>query len=110
MIFTVNTGVSVGAETPVRFRSAEAFDVNALNIPIGTQDGKVIIADGCVKGDVNGDGMIKSNDAILALRISAGLITPTAQQLCSADMNDDNMVESRDAMLILRKSAGLLAP
>jgi WD40 repeat protein len=64
----------------------------------------------CVKGDVNGDGSIKSNDAILALRISAGLMTPTSEQQCSADMNEDGNVKANDAILILRKVAGLGAP
>jgi hypothetical protein len=63
-----------------------------------------------VKGDVNGDGNIRSNDAILALRISAGLMTPTDQQIWAADMNSDGNVRANDAILILRKSAGLAAP
>jgi len=64
----------------------------------------------CVKGDVNGDGKIQANDAILALRISAGLMTPTPQQSCAADMNEDGEVMANDAILILRKVAGLAAP
>jgi parallel beta-helix repeat protein len=64
----------------------------------------------CVKGDVNSDGDVKSNDAILILRISAGLMTPTPQQQCAADMNDDGKVGANDAILILRKVAGLEAP
>jgi len=63
-----------------------------------------------IKGDVNGDGNIKSNDAILTLRISAGLMTPTDQQIWAADMNSDGSVRANDAILILRKSAGLGAP
>jgi hypothetical protein len=71
---------------------------------------KLTIPISCLKGDVNGDGSIKSNDAILALRISAGLITPTVEQICSADMNNDGSVKANDAILILRKVAGLEAP
>jgi len=63
-----------------------------------------------LKGDVNGDGRIRSNDAILALRIVAGLITPTEEQKRAADMNGDGVVRSDDAILILRKAAGLVAP
>jgi sugar lactone lactonase YvrE len=62
------------------------------------------------KGDVNGDGKVKSNDAILALRISAGLMEPTSEQRYAADMNGDGNIRSNDAILILRKVAGLLAP
>ncbi|MBD3184031.1 T9SS type A sorting domain-containing protein [Candidatus Poribacteria bacterium] len=108
--FTISAGASVGTETPVTFQSAEAYNAEALNLNITTQNGKVKIEQLCVKGDVNGDGYVRSNDAILALRISAGLLTPTAQQLCAADMNDDGNVRSNDCILILRKSAGLAAP
>lgn len=62
------------------------------------------------KADVNGDGKVRSNDAIMALRISAGLLEPTDEQLWAADMNDDGQVRSNDAILILRKAAGLAAP
>lgn len=64
----------------------------------------------CVKGDVNGDGEIRANDAILALRISAELLIPDARQFCAADMNDDGNVRANDAIAILRKVAGLGAP
>lgn len=61
-------------------------------------------------GDVNGDGRVRSNDAILVLRISVGLIEPTEYQKLAADMNGDGMIRANDAILILRKSAGLAAP
>jgi hypothetical protein len=63
-----------------------------------------------IKGDVNGDGQVRSNDAILTLRISARLIEPSEDQRWAADINDDGAVRSNDAILILRKSAGLAAP
>jgi len=110
MTFAISANATVGTETPVKFGDAEAFNVDAANIPVTTQDGKVKIAAQCMKGDVSNDGKIKSNDAILALRIAAELIDPTAQQFCAADMNSDNKVKSNDAILILRTSAGLLAP
>ncbi len=57
----------------------------------------------CVKGDVNGDGKIMANDAILVLRISAQLMEPTPQQFCAADMNDNGKIQANDAILILNK-------
>jgi hypothetical protein len=63
-----------------------------------------------IKGDVNGDGKIRSNDAILALRMASGLIEPDDDQKLAADMNDDGKVRSNDAILILRIAAGLAAP
>ena len=78
--------------------SVEGFDHLAF------QDGQVII---CIRGDVNDDSNIRSNDAILALRIAAGLTTPTPQQECAADINRDGKIRANDAIIILRKAAGL---
>jgi len=61
-------------------------------------------------GDVNNDGKIRSNDAILTLRIAAELMTPTEKQKLAADMNGDGKVRSNDAILVLREAAGLAAP
>lgn len=64
----------------------------------------------CVKGDVNGDGKIMANDAILVLRISAQLMEPTDQQFCAADMNNNGKIQANDAILILNKIVGAGAP
>jgi hypothetical protein len=63
-----------------------------------------------IRGDINNDGQIRSNDAILALRISAALLEPSAYQKWSADMNNDGNIRANDSILILRASAGLGAP
>ena len=63
-----------------------------------------------IKGDVNNDGEVHSDDAILTLRIAVGLTTPTDYQKWAADMNDDGVVRSNDAILVLRKVAGLDVP
>jgi hypothetical protein len=72
----------------------------------GTWTASYLGAD-CVEGDVNGDGEIRSNDAMLVLQIAAGLMEPTAYQECAADVNGDSKVRSNDAMIILRTAAGL---
>jgi hypothetical protein len=94
-----------------------AFVDPKLNPVLVNSNSKEIVADllggtitqppACVKGDVNNNGSIQSNDAILALRISAELLIPDAQQLCAADMNNDGIVRSNDAIAILRKVAEL---
>ena len=63
-----------------------------------------------IKGDVNGDGKFSSSDAILILRIIAGLMIPTDSQRLAADVNGDGEIGSNDAILILRIVAGLAAP
>jgi hypothetical protein len=63
-----------------------------------------------IRGDVSEDGFVRSNDAILTLRIATALITPSDYQKWAGDMNDDGSIKSNDAILILRASAGLAAP
>ena len=58
-------------------------------------------------GDIDGDGVVNTRDAILALRIAAGLVTPSEQQKRSADMNGDGEIRANDAISILRRAAGL---
>ena len=69
------------------------------DLPVDGTDGKVSI---CTMGDVNGDGGIGSDDAMLALGISVGTQESTLEQKCAADMNGDGKISSVDALLILR--------
>ena len=58
-------------------------------------------------GDVNFDGIIRAGDARLALRIAAGIDTPTTEEFIAADVNVDGKVKAGDARLILRVAAGI---
>ncbi len=60
-----------------------------------------------VQGDIDGSGEINSQDALLVLRASLGIVELTPEQAAVADMNDDGVVDSRDALIILRMSLGL---
>lgn len=59
-------------------------------------------------GDVNNDGDIDVNDALVVLKIAASLITPTEEQRKAADVSGDGKVDSGDALLILKYAAGLI--
>lgn len=61
----------------------------------------------CRLGDVNFDGKITAADARLALRISAKLDTPTAEQFVAANVIVDGKITAADARLILRVAAKL---
>jgi len=63
-----------------------------------------------MRGDVNNSGQVRSDDAILTLRIVVGLLEPTEYQEWAADVNEDGEIKSNDAILILREAAGLAAP
>ena len=60
-----------------------------------------------VKGDINGDGEIKSNDALEVLKQSAKIVENKGIILKAMDTNKDGIVNSADALLILKSSVGL---
>jgi formylglycine-generating enzyme required for sulfatase activity/sugar lactone lactonase YvrE len=107
---TIDTDAVAGTETTLSFDEAEIYDELGQVIPVTLEEGVVRIVEPGIKGDVNNDGQVRSNDAIYALRIAAGLITPTDYQQWAADMDDDGEVRSNDAIRILRIAAGLAAP
>lgn len=59
------------------------------------------------KGDVNTDGNVAADDALLVLKHAAKLITLTEEQLVIADMNNDVLVDAQDALMILQRAAGI---
>ena len=73
---------------------------------------KYIITDETVKeytlGDINGDGLIDYNDAVLALQSDSGLIALEGNQKIAADVNKDNLINYNDAVQILKYDAGLI--
>lgn len=69
-----------------------------------------------VLGDLNGDELVDVRDALVALQVAAGLVTPTARQRHNGDVAPpgdaefvpgDNRVTVQDAIRILRYAAGL---
>ena len=103
-----NANVQFGTQTALKISSAKIYSESVASIPVSLEDGIIKIIG--IKGDVNNDGVVRSNDAMLALRISAGLMVPDEYQKWAADMNGDGAIKSNDAMLILRKAAGFSAP
>ena len=57
-------------------------------------------------GDVNGDEIINSADAILVLRYAVELGDLTDTQKLAANVNKDAVINSADAILILRYAVG----
>ena len=110
MTINVSADAEVGTETTLEFGDTEIYDQSGATIPVNLENGVVKITQPGIKGDVNNDGRVRSNDAILSLRIAAGLMQPTEYQKWAADMNGDGRVRSNDAILILRTAAGLAAP
>ncbi|MCL1874040.1 MAG: bacterial Ig-like domain-containing protein [Clostridiales bacterium] len=59
-----------------------------------------------IMGDINGDGIITPEDAILLLQMYVGLIPWTEQALLAGDVNGDGVIDTTDAALILRMVVG----
>ena len=107
---TVDPNAQVGTETALDLEDAEIYDELGDVIPTSSQNGVVKITQPGIRGDVNRDGEVKSNDAILTLRIATRQMTPSDYEKWAADMNGDGEVKSNDAILILRKAIRLDAP
>ena len=59
-------------------------------------------------GDVDGDGNITANDALMILRASVGMETLTPEQSALADVDGDGSVTANDALAVLRYSIGFI--
>lgn len=60
-------------------------------------------------GDANGDGKVTTGDALIVLRVAAGIednLSAEARRLC--DVNEDGYITLFDARKILRSAAGLI--
>jgi hypothetical protein len=56
---------------------------------------------------LDGDGSVRVADAILALRIAVGLLTPSSSQQAIEDVNGDGALDVKDVTLILQRAIGL---
>jgi hypothetical protein len=75
------------------------------------------VAPSTVPGDLNGDGKVDQADALIALRISAGLDSATPAQLSLGDVapldsknkpTPDGVIDIADVVLILKKAVNLV--
>jgi predicted GH43/DUF377 family glycosyl hydrolase len=93
---------------PLKLAHTAFYAESGKAIAITKRDGEFIL--GRTRGDVNRDGRINAADAILALRIAAGLLIPTPNQLADADIDGNGKVESLDASCMLKRAVGLDCP
>lgn len=55
------------------------------------------------KGDINGDNIVSSADAVLLSKYLVGTVALKSEQIYAADLNDDGAVSSADAVLLAKK-------
>jgi len=76
---------------------------------IDTEDAVMILkhlAGNITLGDVNEDGTIATEDAVMILKHLAGNITLSRTQMQAADTSKDGSIDTEDAVRILKKLAG----
>lgn len=97
--------VSTGS-SPVLVNAPELTETGSFgSISVVTTPGNVCNGPGDF-GDVNGDGNILSNDALLVVTAAVGLpIAPYT--LVNADVDSDGDADTRDALVILTAAVGL---
>ncbi len=100
-----------GQSSPVDFITGLSYtaiyDDNDLTnpVPLSLTGGSLTINAAYIPGDVNGDEAINAADALMALRIASGRITPTPRQLGACDVNGDGACTAADATLIRCRAA-----
>ena len=92
-----------------------ALDVNIIKATVLTsldvyQDLTIYAKNGTMiigrLGDINGDGLVTPEDAMLLLQMIVGLVPWTERALRFGDINGDGIVDTSDATLILRMVVG----
>jgi len=92
---------SISSDAPacaLKLKTVAGNKLDGSEIKFATNDGK--FSSGALQGDCNKDGSLSSVDALMAIQMSTGEISPDLV----ADMNGDGKVTSFDAIQILQKS------
>ncbi len=84
-----------GGETAL---SVEGWNIEAAAITTITPEPKGLL------GDINGDKVVNTTDARLALQYAVEKITLDEEQLAAGDVDGDGIVNTTDARLILQKA------
>ena len=73
-----------------------------------TQTCTITVLDEYRLGDIDRNGNIDANDALLALQHSVGMIALDGDNLSLADVDENGTIDAADALKILQNSVGLL--
>ncbi|MDR2713090.1 MAG: dockerin type I domain-containing protein, partial [Clostridiales bacterium] len=111
VLFTVKYQVAAGAPgtgdfplnlEPVKLQYEGLLD-KLVDLDVAVKPGTLVIG---LLGDVNADGFVSPEDAMLILQMIVGLIDWTPRALLLGDINGDGKVDTTDAALILRMVVG----
>ena len=70
--------------------------------PIDLQliDGQLLVANGFGLGDLNGNGIVETVDALIAMQIAIGKIQPSQKQIQAGDITGNGKIDIGDATMI----------
>ncbi len=105
--FKVSDTVDVGTELGIRlsYTDGDVIDSNLNPVNLTIKNGKVIVVDNFVPGDVNGDTKVDITDVILVRRyLATGY--DVSINTDAADVNADGKVNATDVILMRRFIAG----
>ncbi|MDR3295578.1 MAG: dockerin type I domain-containing protein [Clostridiales Family XIII bacterium] len=96
-------------ELDLRKETAIVTDADAAARPNVSGVGLSLTAAGAalILGDVNGDGVVATSDAIQIARAIADLVSLTETQRILADLDGDGVITMRDVILTARRAIGL---
>ena len=77
-------------------------DATQAEVSKATEDLTNVLVQARLKGDVNSDGEVNTNDSTALLRYNAEMETLNAEALDGADVNGDGAADTKDAVLILQ--------
>jgi uncharacterized repeat protein (TIGR02543 family) len=63
-----------------------------------------------ILGDVNGDGLVNSTDALIILSCDVGIDTSAFCPMNCGDVNEDGLINSTDALIIMSYDVGISVP
>ncbi|MCP4712177.1 MAG: T9SS type A sorting domain-containing protein, partial [Planctomycetes bacterium] len=113
IVFLVNPEALLGTTCEIIPSAASLYNLDAQPLSVGVITGIVSLGS---KGDVNGDGRINAQDAILTMRMAVDDPTyfPTSYERWAAEVDgddfaDDGLPDAYDATLILRVAVGYIA-
>ncbi len=113
--YTENTNATIKALRNVGYVfngwTGDVADPNATTTIVSMSTDKTITANfittDIILGDVNGDEMTNSTDALIILSCDAGINTSTFCPMNWGDVNEDGLINSTDALIILSYDVNL---
>ncbi len=100
---------NIQAGTPYHFQAQSALSATGEGEWRSAEIGFTVPADAARRGDINDDGGVNVQDAILSLQFAVNLKPPTSdRQRNAADVNGDHQLNVQDSILVLQRAVGVV--